>query len=105
MKVDARDLGGHTRQAEPQQLDGARGARLDGEHHPRERGAEHRFHVAVVADEAQLGVERHVLGEVPRGVVRLGPKDRSGLVDASNTPTMICLYSWGLWARKARRPK
>ena len=36
----------------------------------------------VVADEAHLGVERHVLGQVADGVVRFGSEHRADLVDA-----------------------
>ena len=54
----------------------------DGRGHPGDDVAQHRQHVAVVADEAELDVQRHVLGQVPRGVVRLGPEHRAGLVDA-----------------------
>ena len=35
----------------------------------------------MVVDEAELGVQRHVLGQVPGGVVRLGAEHRPGLVD------------------------
>ena len=41
-----------------------------------------RHDVAVVLDEAQLDVERDVLGQVAGGVVRLGPEHRPDLVDA-----------------------
>ena len=43
-------------------------------------------HVAVVADEAELGVERDVLRQVPHGVVRLGPEHRPDLVDPLEDP-------------------
>jgi hypothetical protein len=35
----------------------------------------------MVGDEAQLGIERYVFGQVPGGVVRLGPEHRAGLVN------------------------
>ena len=43
--------------------------------------AQHRHHVAVVGDEAELDVERGVLGQVADRVVRLGPEHRTDLVD------------------------
>jgi hypothetical protein len=41
-----------------------------------------RHHVVVVGDEPEFGVERDVLAEMARRVVRLGAEDRSRLVDA-----------------------
>jgi hypothetical protein len=43
---------------------------------------QHGQHIAMVADEAKLCVERHVFGQVPGGVVRLGPEHGAGLVNA-----------------------
>ena len=82
VEVDARDLVGNARKLETEQRNRAGGALLDGGDHAREHGAQHDLDVAVVADEAELDVERHVLGEVAGGVVRLGAEHRPGLVDA-----------------------
>ena len=54
--------------------------------HPGEHLAQHGFDVAVVVDEAHLDVERHVLGEVADGVVRLGAEHRPGLVHPLEHP-------------------
>jgi hypothetical protein len=40
----------------------------------------------MVANEAELGVEAGVLGQVPGGVVRLGPEHRADLEDPLEHP-------------------
>ena len=75
-EVDRRDLGRHLGHLERHRGRSATAAEHAGEH-----VAQHRHHVAVVGDEAQLDVERRVLGQVPGGVVRLGPEHRPDLVD------------------------
>jgi hypothetical protein len=50
--------------------------------HPRDNRAYDRHHIEVIVDEPELGVEGGVLGQVSCGVMRLGPKDRPGFVDA-----------------------
>ena len=49
---------------------------------PRARRASTAITREVVVDEAELDVERHVLGEVADGVVRFGAEHRADLVDA-----------------------
>ncbi len=59
-----------------------RHALLDRREHAGDHVPQDRHHVSVIADEAELGVERDVLGEMSRGVVRLGTEHRSDLVHA-----------------------
>ena len=80
--MDDRDLRRDLRNLDPQQRGGRPSLVPHGDRHPGQRVPEHRQHVAVVADEPQLGVERGVLGQVAGGVVRFGPEHRAGLVDA-----------------------
>ena len=53
---------------------------------PASTSPQHGEHVAVVVDEAELDVERDVLGEVAHRVVRLGAEHRPDLVDALEHP-------------------
>ena len=78
-EVDHRDLLGHDRR--PGAGRGSASAGSMAGDHPGQHLAEHRHHVAVVVDEAELDVERAVLGEVAHGVVRLGAEHRPDLVD------------------------
>ncbi len=80
-EVQHRQLLGHLRHRGAGPLDGVGRVLVDPGDHPGEDLAQHREHVAVVADEAELDVERDVLRQVPHGVVRLGAEDRPDLVD------------------------
>jgi hypothetical protein len=63
-------------------LGGHRGRQPGRTHHAADHLGEHGHDVAVILDEAELGVQRRVLGQVPPGLVRLGAEDRPHLVHA-----------------------
>ena len=103
-EVDDRDLVGHHRQRRAGAGDRSllgRG-RLDhaGEHVP-----QHRQHLAVVADEAELDVERAVLREVPNGVVRLGAEHRADLVDPLEDADQLLLVELRALGEVRRPPE
>ena len=77
-EMDHRDLRRDLGDLDPQQDRGRPRLGPHGRRHPGQRLPEHRQHVAVVTDEAELGVERDVLGQVPGGVVRFGAEHRLG---------------------------
>ena len=81
-EVDHRDLRRDLRNRDAEQVDRPLGLGPDGRGHPGQRVPQHGQHVPVVADKAELSVERHVFGQMPGRVVRLGPEHRTGLVDA-----------------------
>jgi hypothetical protein len=85
-EVDLRDVLGHVRQPRVEQVDRGGGAVGDGGDHARDGVAQHGHDVAVVAHEAEFGVEAGVLREVAGGVVRFGPEHRAHLVDAFEHP-------------------
>lgn len=71
----------HLRELDPEQVDRSRRALADRFHHPGDGLAHNRHHLEVVADNAEFGVERRVLGQMAGGVVRLRRR-RTRLVDA-----------------------
>jgi len=79
--VENRNPLGHLRQACVRELDGV-ADRSNGVDHGCDHVPQHGDNVVVVGDVTELGVQGHVLGEVADGVVRLGAKDRTDLVDA-----------------------
>src|SRR2546423_969220 len=84
-EVDPRDLGRYVRNVDEPELP-------DRGDHPGDRVARDGHHVEVVANEAELRVERDVLGEVTRGLVRLGAEggaDPAG----SATPSIVARWS------------
>ncbi len=85
-EVDDGYLGRHLGHRRAEQLDRLTRPLVDGRDHPCQQVAQHRDHVAVVADEAELDIERHVLGEVPHRVVRLRAEHRPHLVHALEHP-------------------
>lgn len=49
--------------------------------HAGENLSQHGEHVAVVADEAELDIQRHIFGEMACGVMRFGAEHRPGLIN------------------------
>lgn len=82
LEVDRRDIGGDVRQLEPEPRHVVGRSLAYRPQHPGDHIPQHRHHVGVVGDEPHLGVERHVLRQVPRCVVRLGSEHWANLVDA-----------------------
>jgi hypothetical protein len=79
--MDAGDLGRYFRQPQGQHLDGLRRALR---HRGEDRGqdlSQEGHDIAVVGDEAHLGVPGEVLGEVAGGVMRFGSKNGRRRVD------------------------
>jgi len=107
--VDARvremhpwDFVGHAREADVEKADGGRGLVSDRLDHLGDDCTDDCHHVEVVDDEGELGVERRVLRQVSRRVVRLCPKDRPGLEDTLvHTDHDLLVELWAL--REVRR--
>ena len=81
------------------------GALVDRLDHAGDDVAQAGDHVAVVVDEAELDVEGDVLGEVPHGVVRLGPEDRPDLVDPLEDPDQHLLVELRALGEVRRPPE
>ena len=75
-------VGRHLGELQLEQLELARPLFLHRTDHAGDDVAQHGHDAEVVVDEAELDVERHVLGEVAHGVVRFGAEHRTDLVDA-----------------------
>jgi hypothetical protein len=74
----------------------------DRSNHPSDDRAHDRHHVEVIAYETDFGVERGVLGQVSRGVVRLGSKDGPGFVNAREDADQDLLCTAAGFARDTR---
>src|SRR5262245_31891687 len=85
-EVHRRDGLGYDRQGDIEQIDLCRAPCADFGHHARDGVAQDSDDVEMVGDEAQLRVERGVLGEVARRVMRLRPEHRTDLVHPFEHP-------------------
>src|SRR5205085_3054899 len=77
-----RNLDWHCRYLDPQQAQFSSITFVEGINEASYHLTQERHHSKVVLDEAELGIQAHILVDVTCGIVRLGTKNRAYLKDA-----------------------